>query len=87
MLGFIIGAISGAVQFWLLSKFTGAITRNKDKVKRRTILFALIQFLMPFAVLVVVAFLLPGYLMLTAIGMAAALVVSAIVRYINASKH
>lgn len=84
MLGFVIGAVTGAVQYFLLSKFTGGLTRGK--VTGKTILFALIQFLMPFIVLVAVAFLLRDQLVFTAIGMASALMISAIVKFIFVSK-
>lgn len=84
MLGFIIGAISGLVQYWLLSKFTGNVTRGKASGK--TVLFAITQFLLPFVVLVGVAFLLPDDLMFAAIGMASALIVGAVIKFFFASK-
>ena len=84
MLGLAIGVASGVVQFYLLMKFTGSITGGKPGGK--TVLFALTQFLFPFAVLLLCAFFLHESLMMIGIGMAAALIVSAVVRYIIVSK-
>jgi len=84
LLGFVIGAVSGTVQFFLLSKFTGFITGGKSG--KKTILFAVTQFLLPFAVLVLCAFLLSDELLLVGIGMAAALIVCAAVRFFIVSR-
>jgi len=83
-LGFVIGAVSGTVQFFLLSKFTGAVTGGKSG--KRTVLFAVTQFLLPFAVLLSCAFLLSDGLLLVGIGMAAALIVCAAVRFFITSR-
>jgi len=83
-LGLFIGVISGTVQFFLLSKFTGTIT--KGKLTNKTVLFALTQFLFPFAVLVVSAFFMPDSLMWIGIGMGAALLTSAIVKFVISSR-
>ena len=80
MIGFIIGVISGAIQFFLLTKFTGSVTRGK--LTGKAVLFGLVQFLLPFAVLVSVVFLLPDELIHTAIGMATSLLASAIIKFI-----
>ena len=79
-LGLVIGAIAGTVQFFLLSRFTGAVT--KGKVNNKTIIFALTQFLFPFAVLVACAFFIPDSLMWAGIGMGGALVISAVTKFI-----
>jgi len=84
VLGFIIGAVSGIVQFFLLSKFTSSVTGGKSG--KRTVLFAITQFLLPFAVLVVCAFLLSSELMLAGIGIAAALIICAAVKFFIVSK-
>ena len=84
MLGFIIGAVSGVVQYLLLSKFTGSLTGSK--FGKKTVLFAVTQFLFPFAVLVVCAFLLSDELLLVAIGIASALIISAVIKYIVTQK-
>lgn len=83
-LGLIIGAISGTLQFFMLSKFTGAITQGK--FSNRTVLFALTQFLFPFVVLVVCAFFIQDSLMWAGIGMGAALVTCAVVKFTISSR-
>jgi len=83
-LGLFIGVISGTVQFFLLSKFTGALTTGK--MNNKTILFAITQFLFPFAVLVVTAFLLQDSLMWTGIGMGVALLICAAIKFILTSR-
>ena len=85
MLGFAIGAVSGVIQFFLLSKFTGAIT--KGKVGGKTVLFVVTQFLLPFAVLFLCAILLGvEALMMVGIGIAAALIISALIKFFFFSK-
>jgi hypothetical protein len=83
-LGLTIGAISGTIQFFMLSKFTGAISQGK--FSNRTVLFALTQFLFPFAVLVVCAFFIQDSLMWAGIGMGTALVTSAAVKFLMSSR-
>ena len=80
MLGFVIGAAAGAVQFWMLTKFTGAVTRGT--FSNKTVLFAITQFLLPLAVLLSCAFLMSESLMWTGIGIAASLIICAAVRFI-----
>jgi len=84
MLGFIIGAVSGVVQFWLLSKFTGSVT--KGKFTGKTALFAVTQFLFPFTVLLISAILLTESLLWTGVGMGAALIISAVIRFLIVSR-
>jgi len=84
MLGFFIGLVSGVVQFFMLLKFTTALSGGKFSGK--TVIFAITQFLFPFAVLLLCAFFLHDDLMWTGIGMAAALIVSAVIRFIIVSK-
>jgi len=84
LLGFIIGAVSGAVQFFLLLKFTGSITGGK--FGKKTVLFAVTQFLFPFAVLLLCAFVLTDELLLVVGGMAAVLIGSAVVKFIITSR-
>ncbi|MCL2220794.1 MAG: hypothetical protein FWC20_00015 [Oscillospiraceae bacterium] len=83
-LGLIIGMISGTIQFFMLSKFTGAISQGK--VSNKTVLFALTQFLFPFAVLVICAFFIQDSLMWAGIGMGAALITSAVVKFLISSR-
>ena len=85
MLGFFIGAVSGAIQFFLLAKFTGFLTRGK--ISGKTVLFLITQFLLPFIVLLSCAFLgLVDELLFVGIGMAAALIICATVRFFIVSK-
>jgi hypothetical protein len=90
LISLIIGAASGTLQFFLLTKFTGAVTGGK--FGNKAVLFAITQFLLPLVVLLLSAFLLgeylPGenFLMWIGIGMAASLIISAVVRYILVAK-
>jgi len=84
MLGISIGVVAGVIQFFLLMKFTGAVTGGK--FSKKTVLFAITQFLLPFAVLLICAFFLEGELLLVGIGIASSLVLCAVVRFIMVSK-
>ena len=84
ILGIFIGLIAGVVQFYLLFKFVRSVTGGK--FSNKTVLFAITQFLFPFAILVICAFLLPDSLMWVGIGMASALIGCAIVRFVFAPK-
>jgi len=80
MLGIIIGIITGVIQCFLMVKVRGSSGNKKSKGRIWLYIFA--QFLLPFAVLVAVGFLLPDDLIATVIAMAAALFVSTILRYV-----
>jgi len=80
LIGLIIGVIFGLAQFWLLSKFTSTVSRGE--FDKKTALFAVFQFLLPVAVLVPCAFLLPNGLLWSGVGMASTLIVCAIVRFL-----
>ena len=84
MLGFFIGVVTGIVQFLLLTKFTGAVT--KGKMTGKTVIFAVTQFLFPFAVMVLCAFFIVDSLMFIAIGIASAMICGAVARYIITSR-
>jgi len=79
LLSIFIGLVTGVVQFYLLYKFVTTVTGGKSG--QRTILFAITQFLFPFAVLVVCAFLLRDTLMWVGIGAAASLITSAVIKF------
>ena len=81
----LVGLVTGAIQYYLLFKFVNNITGNG--VGKKTVLFALTQFLFPFAVLIICAFLLPDNLLWVGIGIAAALIVFAVVRFVRVSKE
>jgi hypothetical protein len=80
LLGFLIGAISGSVQFFLLMKFTRAVTGGK--FGKKAVLFAVTQLFLPFVVLIGGAILLEAELISIAIGIAAALIGGAVIRFI-----
>lgn len=80
MVGAIIGLITGAAMFWLLSKFTASITTGKSIMKG--ILFGMASFLLPTVVLVAMAFIIRPDLLWTAIAITVALMGSAIIKYV-----
>jgi len=81
----LIGVVTGIVQFYLLYKFVTSVTGGKAGTK--TIIFAITQFLFPFAILVICAFLLPNSLMWVGIGVAASLITCAILRFVKVSRQ
>ena len=79
-LGLIIGVVSGAAQFLMLSRFTKAVTAGRlDKI---AVLFGLCQFFLPLAVLIGCAFLLNASLIWPALGMVVILVGFSLARLI-----
>jgi len=84
IIGFGIGAVTGTLQFFLLSKFTGSVTGGNSGM--RTVLFALTQFLLPFVVLIVSAFLLETGLLPIGIGIATALIICAVIKFLVYAK-
>ena len=80
----IVGIATGVVQFFLLYKFVTSVTGGKAGSK--TVLFAITQFLFPFVILVICAFVLPSGLMWLGIGAAASLVSCAVVKFVFMSK-
>jgi len=85
IIALLVGLATGAVQFYLLFKFVNNVTG--EGIGKKTILFALTQFLFPFAVLVICAFLLPENLLWVGIGIAVALIIFAVVRFVRVSKE
>ena len=81
LIGLIIGAVSGVLQFWMLTKFTKAVTGGGFSGK--TALLGVSQFFLPLIVLLGCAFLLNNALLWAAIGMIAALVVCALARFLS----
>jgi len=84
MLGFIIGAVSGTIQSLLLPKFTDSA--KSGKVGKKTLLFIATQFLFPFIVLLLCAFFLMDELVPVVIGMAAAIIICSLIKFIIATK-
>ena len=84
ILSIFIGLITGVVQFFLLYKFVTSVTGGQ--MGKKTVIFGLTQFLFPFAVLVICAFLLTDNLMWIGIAAAASLIISAVIRFVFASR-
>ena len=84
MLGFIIGAASGVIQFWMLSKFTGAIILGK--LNSKVVLFAVSQFILPLIVLLCCSLLLPLSLLWAGVGMAVSLIFCAVIKFLLTPK-
>lgn|GEM_PF-1908338 len=84
MLGFIIGIIAGAIQYWILVKFTKAVAGGILGLK--TVCFAIAQFFLPAIILSGCAFLLRESLLFAGIGMAASLTILAISLFARSTK-
>ena len=84
MPGCIIGVISGAIQYWMLVKFTKAVAGGT--VGAKTVFFAIAQFFLPAIILSGCAFLLRESLLFAGIGMAASLAILAISLFIRSIK-
>jgi len=84
MVGFLIGAVAGAVQFLALVRFARLITRSDTMMT--AVLFGMLQFLIPLAALVGVAFLSKSYLLPAACGIVAVLVIGAFIKYVVFSR-
>lgn len=80
MIGLVFGIAAGAVQFWLLSKFTRHVTGGG--ITPLTVLFGFLQLLLPFGVLLAVAFLRRQDLLLAGVGISGALIGGLFVRFI-----
>ena len=80
LIGLVIGAASGFVQFWMLARFTKAVTGGG--LDRKAVFLGVFQFFLPLAVLVACAFLLRDSLLWTGVGMAVSLSVPALIRYV-----
>lgn len=80
MVGFAIGAACGVIQFWLLSRFTKLITTGK--VEAKAVALGLLQFLLPVGVLVATAFIIRQELLWAGIGIVAALLTAAIIKFV-----
>ncbi|MCL2821126.1 MAG: hypothetical protein FWD38_09970 [Oscillospiraceae bacterium] len=85
LLSILIGLVTGVIQFYLLYKFVTSVTGGKSGL--RTLIFAITQFLFPFAVLVLCAFLLTDNLMWVGIGAGTSLIACAVIKFVFMSKH
>ena len=84
IIGLVVGIITGTIQFFLLSKFVTSVTGSK--FGNKTLIFAITQFLFPFAVLIACAFLIGDSLMWVGIGIASALIIGAVIKFVFVSK-
>ena len=85
VIGILIGLVTGVIQFFLLYKFVTSVTGGK--AGKKTVVFAVTQFMFPFAVLLLCAFLLTDSLMWVGIGAAVALISSAVIKFVLVSKQ
>ena len=84
LFGLIIGAASGAAQFWLLSRFTKAVTGGALDTK--SVLLGVCQFFLPLIVLAGCALLFTDGLIWAAVGMAGLLIGCALVQFVLSRK-
>jgi hypothetical protein len=80
VIGFAVGIAAGAVQFWLLTRFTRHVTSGG--ITSPVVLLGFLQLLLPFGVLLAIAFLRRQDLILTGVGISGALVGGLLVRHI-----
>jgi hypothetical protein len=80
VIGLAVGVAAGAVQFWLLAKFTGHVTSGR--LTPLVVLLGFGQLLLPAGVLLAVAFLRRQDLLLAGVGISAALIGGILVRFI-----
>ena len=84
IIGLLIGITTGIIQFYLLFKFVTSVTGGKSGSK--TLIFAITQFIFPFAILVLYAFLVGESLMWVGIGIASTLIIAAIIKFVFVAK-
>ena len=84
LLGLMIGVASGLLQFYMLSRFTKAVTGGSLNTK--AVMLGIGQFITPLVVLLICAFLLNNALLWAGIGIVAALTICALARFIFAQK-
>ena len=81
MIGVILGAVGGALQFLLLKKLADAVTSNKD-INTKTILLVFAQIPVPVCILLVCALWLRSQLLYCGIGMAFVLIALAVITFV-----
>jgi len=84
LFGLIIGAASGAVQFWMLSRFTKSVTGGALNTKAA--LLGVCQFLLPLLVLAGCALLFADGLLWAGVGMIGVIVSCALVQFLRSRK-
>lgn len=80
VIGLAVGVAAGAVQFWLLTKFTRHVTGGT--MTPLIVLLGFLQLMLPFGVLIGIAFLRRQDLLYAGIGISVALIGGLIVRFI-----
>ena len=85
LLGFFLGAASGVIQFWMLSRFTKAVTNSQGRISfnNKFVLLAVSQIFFPMIILACCALLLRQSLLWIGVSMAASLIVCAIARFLS----
>lgn len=85
LIGLGVGIVAGCLQFWLLSKFTKIVSSGSLKLKN--VLVGLGQFFLPLIVLYGVALFRRHDLLWTGIGIIAALIAGAVIKYIVTTRN
>lgn len=80
VIGLFVGVAAGLFQLWLLTKFISAVTSGSFSVSKAFL--GILQFVLPVAVLFGAAFLIRQELIWTGCGLAATLMIGAIVKFI-----
>ncbi|NLT13537.1 MAG: hypothetical protein GXY05_04265 [Clostridiales bacterium] len=80
MIGLAVGIAAGAVQFWLLTKFTRYVTSGG--ITPFVVMLGFLQLLLPFGALLAVAFLRRQDLLLAGVGISGALIGGLFVRFL-----
>jgi len=81
LLGFIVGIVFGLLQIWALYKYTVLVVSKG--ISAKCILLGVLQFIMPFAVLVGVALLRRQDILWAGVGMSSCLVIGALIIFIK----
>lgn len=79
MAGVFIGIGCGLLEFFLLSKFTKAVTSGRDKLPAALLFFAILS---PVVVILPCAFILPSQIHLMGIAAASALIICSLIKFI-----
>lgn len=83
VIGLLIGAALGVVQFFMLQAFTARVTAGEANV----VALGLAQWVLPFAALIIVAFVYRDILLWTGIGMAGALTLASITKLLTGRRN
>lgn len=84
MLGFVIGFAAGIGQFFLLSRFVSMVTSGTFSINAAV--FGILQFIIPLIVLLLCVFVARQDLTWAAMGIAAALIGGAVIKFIRSGR-